>query len=755
MQTGASHASQKFFLDGYVIEVRKTGVHQYIRIEGKQCKFAMESGLLDAPFWQTSGYTSQGNFKAAVYYETTKTKAYHARFTEVVKPVVGSSGRYRTNPGTGSAGQFAGEVVRQAGFFKGTIHTDSTSRAVRPKQVVEDANADPRKLVDAGEDSAVSAKKELLSSYPGSVFTGRCRLWVQAMHGLYLYDEDGNLRMPLSVQGSGLMVEPHKFVSDGADPATKSAQQLADEASYNTPVNLPVSTGVWLDGRTGKHWMFAPGYDVVMVYPLIADSCGEAARHFLRDGDKTHPGEDKKRLEAYILSTSRPDKSKARKHLFGLVAGGWPLYYGWHWNYTGNRADMALNTAKKRPTSDWFGLPIMESTHWMLKMTAALTDAGTAQEDTLFTFTSLRVDGPSEWMVDRGMHCVVGPSGGEYMEKMIPGRGTPYGDLPWVGSGTFYVFYTGDELQACKIAVSYVPGEGGTVRSSDFQNIWGPGQTNLDFYLKGVGGTGYYEKSRQVTRHWKIKISCGKVSVDELLYGKKEYGIDRTEGSGASVGARTTNYFTSGPNNGTGLFVPVGIPQGTARGWRYTMVFVNMDNGDTYDYGLATYGRWTLTRSRKDTTFVSTAVVVVPQKDAEAVFIKTYKGQTNEFVFNIRSLRESVVKEHTVVKGGSFDVEVWRNNWAGTVSETNGPSREEIVTEEISKVVCNRGGAEVDQETMKTYQQAVLRDRTEDGVYMYAPCVSGTGGDCAVIADAVKQAGYETRIKSPVLVGWE
>lgn len=750
---GTPHGEQKFIVDGFLIEVRVVGNDDFIRISGGSCLFEMETGLLEAPYSTYGGGATPESYDAARYYESTNVTIYNAKFTEYVGPKNGATGTYRTNPGEDSVGQFSGELTRTASGFKGKVYVGSTSRAIRPKQVqkvVPGTNPPAYNTVDEDRDEAVLAKKITVDSYPASTFTGRCRLWVQSMYGLHLYNSKGELQQPLAMSSQGLLVEVTKFIPVGSE-ASKGAAQIALERQYNQRLEISTSSGVWLDKASGKHWLFNPSNKDVNIYPLIANQCGESARKFLRDDCKTPlSADDKKHLESYILSVSRPDRSKVRNCVFKNITGGSPMAYGWHWNYTGNRADIALSTEKQRPVTAWFGLPIMESTHWGLFMSHTVSEGVD-----YFSFKSEKINGPSEWMIDRGGHCILVPArGGGLMEKATPWRGTPYGDLQWAGDGTFYVFYVGDTLQRCSVNIAFNNARGPTWDSSNTDEI-----TPFEMNLRGKGGTGWFQRTTNETGHYVVKFICGPVVAGELTQQKLQTGVTRSEGGTASlVGDYVHAYVTSIPYGFGSNFEYGAIIGKRGQDFHQTVMLENPPFG-AQESVLVKYSHWPMSIFAMTKFWHSTAVITIPAGDAEAVFVKTYRHVRDDYTQNVKQIRESVGEAYSraiYTSGGfiEFAADAWRNDTSPTISSTTGESTRTTIEEEIDRLVCNRGAIAADPEVLGAYQVITLQFTADDTVPLYVKCLSGTGPDCAVIADAVKPVGYTGKFRFPAIVGW-
>src|SRR6185369_14301363 len=177
---------------------------------------------------------------------------------------------------------------------------------------------------DDPHDDALWAKKYAASKVPASIFTGRTRLYVQAMYG-----------RPLYRYGSDNEVEP---ANDPAGPvlAALSPPSLAlaaftraDDTHSYPPVTITTSAGVRFDAATGRHWLMIVNGASLTVYPLLSCRAGESARKYLAgaalpDG-ATLSAADREKLEAFVLAYCRPDVKNAFNVTLGAASSGYAM----------------------------------------------------------------------------------------------------------------------------------------------------------------------------------------------------------------------------------------------------------------------------------------------------------------------------------------------------------------------------------------------------------------------------------------------
>lgn len=629
------YANQSFMVGGFSIRVRVEPGHEYIEIDGGGCGFPMESGIVSSPFLNYGPtLTHLTNYLPGVFHETSISTAYNAAFSHL-----SADGKYKTNPSSGSSGQFSG-VLARGKDFKGTLPVSTYSKAFEPRlipKVVDgipelDIGGNPVMVYDT-EDMNLWRKKSTVASCPASVFTGRCRLYVQAMYGAPLYEDKPNETVRFYASAPGKTSQYQPVLSVQSLHTKKSEPRPAD-------VELTTSSGVYLDPTTGKHWLFSYEGDYWSVYPLIADVCGESARKFLRGSDTTLSVEDKRHLETYILSTCRPDRLKVQTAAWGgTIPYGTTMGYGWHWNYSGTRADIANNRIVAADESDHTNnrVLIVESTHYSTVITKTVVHTENSEDfQQTWAATLSIVSGPSRWGVERSMFCIIAPNG-EFLEKQTPYKLNTYSPTNnFEGSGTFYVFYRGDDLQTCRVNVVHVPYsidiyDPDREDSSNRTAIGHPyGYAEdphaamhgaFDFILKSYSDSGWYKSGPEISDHYTVEFFVGPLSTSKMATLRRDFGgLYRQVGPGALINETFTSDYEYWTPLGSKIF-PFEFGK-TLAPLTLTMkfAFTPLECWGLAHKGVADALVPTYTAGYEDAHW-GRAVVAIPQWDAEAVYL--------------------------------------------------------------------------------------------------------------------------------------
>ena len=444
------------------------------------------------------------------------------------------------NPSQGSSGQLSGEVQLNRGFT-GQIRKDGVTRSFTPS-ISSDGVLNPS-------DEALVLKKKAISACPASIFTGRARLYAQAMYGAYLYDKPsstsatddfslvagGPPSLRLRLRKDGDTERAQAFASKVAQDKA-AAEALGLQLVFKDPYDVRLSTnsGVHLDKTTGRHWLINPGYGTVSIYPLISSPAGEKFRKHLREDSKTTlSADDLDHLEAYVLSKCRPlvelsvvlDIAKIFPYSMG---------YGWHWNWSGTNADIVRNVAGNAGGQEPPG-----STHYRLYVT--LTPSQDGSPEPTFTANTAIIEGPILWMQSRWFCCITEPDWVNrqtlpdeppiyYSEKSTQLPETPN---PSVHDAPFYAFYKKDELQVCRSSAKHIEAVEPYVDFSpryafrlDPDNDL---SVRIDQYTFGDKG-GYLVSSTGVNEYYVMNLSCASESVNATTgWTRSDYRLETTK----------------------------------------------------------------------------------------------------------------------------------------------------------------------------------------------------------------------------------
>ena len=453
---GLQHLSQKYDCGGVTVRVQKSGEHEYVWISGMSTlPVMMDSGVVNLIGVQS---LTEDSAAAGILFESGSVFTYNVAFTLPETPVPAYS-VWRRNTVTKRAHQASGTLQVGQGLFTGYVPPDKgKANSFAPER---EKNLSGVWVDKVDYEGAIVSKKLTANICPASVFTGRCRLYVQAMYGahLYKYAVDGTT-------GEDRESKPWAYITpyvggiDGNGPFLMLApyREEGDVADYDD-VRINTSSGVYLDPRTGKFYLTTIYNGIVTTYYLVPAGTANALTYALRTAGveaALYSPEDRERIEAYILSTCRPDVKN--KHVVGTntVSTGWTMGYGWHWNWDGTAADIVVATPYGQDP-DPEGPKGMESYHH--RVTLTFPDTPVAENGTLssepvtpvYAFTTL--SGPSRWSLPRVYFCICEPQ----WSNLTIIKTTPKETNLIESSAPFYVFYARNELRLCSVQVTYVP----------------------------------------------------------------------------------------------------------------------------------------------------------------------------------------------------------------------------------------------------------------------------------------------------------
>lgn len=478
---GMPYADQSYEIDGVSIKVRIEPGHEYIRIEGGSDALKMDSGIVDVGM---TASTIPARYLAGTLIKPASVLFYDSLFTTE------STSPWWLNPGTTSDGQLSGELTTGT-RISGKIRKDGVAKSFSPRNSMQGT---PAVLLPDAADEALVLKKKAADLCPPSMFTGRARLYAQALMGQYLYDSklvDGAERSN-SPPELVLSAPPQLKLSLYKDPDSARAKAFydANEASkavataqgyglvfpdpYN--VTLNINSGVYLDQATGKHWLINPTLGRVVIYPLVPSAGGMKARKHLKSNSKLNL-EDREHLEAYILATCRPHVELQTVLTVGDV-NPYSCGYGWHWNWSGTTADMVQSLFDHDLDN---GTSI--ATHH--RLTVAATTG--ADGETLTWAAATSVIETSKWAVLTSLCCFTHPNWADrytgfesdhvpvYMSEKGPFKFT--GPVPPCNT-PIYAFYKKDTLVVARIIVSVSEDTSRTVEFTKGYCQWASGTSD-------------------------------------------------------------------------------------------------------------------------------------------------------------------------------------------------------------------------------------------------------------------------------------
>lgn len=736
--TGLRYVSQQFEINGCSVKVRIEPDHEYITLSGTSWVLTMDSGIADIGVTYTESPLS---FLPGTLYETGGVSAYNAPFVPTTPP-----GEWRARADNGRAGQLSGEVVASSSKFIGKVPYDARTAESFASAWVDSGATPPAKIRDPA-DAKLQAKKLAAVSCPPSVFTGKCRLWVQAMFGQPLHTEDEDTSNPPylgSLPGSS------------ATPSLRVAayRRKGDITEY-PDIDITTSTGVYLDRETGKHWMFFVGYSSFTVMPLVSNSKRvELLRPFLASAGGGERGsrlnsEDREHLEAYILAGCRPDAKLAVGLPLGGEIPGFSMGYGWHWNWSGTTADIITHSGRAPVTGYPFGTDpmLMISTHHRLTVSHS---KGT------FSLALQAVEGPVEWVTDRVHWCILMPNwatgGSTKLTHKYP--------VELVGcEAPFYVFYKRDELQVCRIKMEQTVNPSKRVAPDGFAG--GAPFSSVDAWTVGMRG-GSCEDTYEST------YFSGTISVGAWSSGKTDKS-HAVAGSRTVVGAKTR----VGGDWSVGWSYPWGPSPTYYAG--YPPHEITITAGASYTNECATV-TWDFEWGATSRWNSSVSAVVVPTFDAEAIYTHvvayhteqwegvSYHTDTNNLSSTWFMERQRNVKT-AIFDGVDQTTEYikygWNTSWPkdgyNTTTSTFAKDTGVVIDRDETLLLHKGGGNPTGFGSLDQIINNAVDDIPSSYIVMTG---TGTGGDIAIYAPGTVggnfiNAGATPSAATPVFVGWE
>lgn len=670
---GLPYANQSFEIDGVSIKVRIEPGHEFIRIEGSNpASLYMDSGIIDV-LTQKLAWSSN-------------VQAYNVGFTEVI-----TSGPYSgwlKHPVVlpPSPKQVAGEIqvpAKRADPIQGSkLKPDAQSARSFSNGYELNNSITPAAWVEVEDDPVAVGKVAAAVICPASVFTGRCRQYVQALYGAPVFnpvlDADGEVS---GGKYSSATILPGSSPGDGGIPRLTVNSVLIDSGS-----------GV-VEDEYGKLYLVRLLSDHrVMILPMKESGSAAALRKRYKDKDPTKrapiSAEDLKRVNSYIMSQSVPTESfvgtgsittggeTTHCGLTGLTKIGatppetnvyW-MGYSWHWMYQQNKASCVASKAS--PLGDQY---VMTS-----KITIEITCTSTPCEGGAGYSNAwgVAVEAAEEWKswrLDRLHWCLAEPdwrNGG--MTKTFPPSGNFLLDLAPVTDALFYLFYKeNDEEVRCTVTVNktkaiadkrefYPPYARDGLYPADtslltcgYEDGWQTDKTdgakNVDGGMAGDGSL-----TPDNAYYWSAVFKVGDVTSVPLEVRHIEAGsridiknkvMPSDPPAGQYTRALYSNYLFNLPQT-----IDAGRPDPLPFGPVQTVSFIGVAEQDTH-VGM-TYDKET--SSIRD-EWSSTATMVTPIGDSEAIYFQTEgvhsHARTDRLVRHYSTLANSYLMASRFTRG--------------------------------------------------------------------------------------------------------
>lgn len=249
-------------------------------------------------------------------------------------------------------------------------------------------------------------KKDAAAKCPASMFTGKARLYAQALYGGDLRDWKWTLDIPLG---------------------------LSPRIVHDNGAVLHTSCGVYRDDKN-THWIIAIHPDGIRITKLVRDSRVDALVPLLSDPAMAA---DYDKIEAYILAYS-PPSSTMTFILDVSVPETQMLGYGWKFNWDGDKADIIQH---------FEGFPTHSSTHYrftFFRDSALVGPNNTPEQEALrWTATLSTVSGPHTWHNSKYSQVIANP---DWLTNTLSLFGTRSGGIV-AGNPPVYCFYKRNTLE--------------------------------------------------------------------------------------------------------------------------------------------------------------------------------------------------------------------------------------------------------------------------------------------------------------------
>lgn len=308
--TGLKYASQQFEIDGCSVKVRIEGEHEFIRLEGSPGY--MESGVLDL--------RSLHRFHVDTYRPATIRLMSAAIATKL--PNAGSRRVKEGDLSWSAAGckKRKDEISVFNGFGGPDVEAQEKGAFCSPERIAE--------------------MKSLMYGTPSSSYTGKMRLYVQALYGSDRIDY-GNPPPPSAPNGY-IYVSTHKF-----HPPFTNLQgevilgaEIFERLSWGGPPTSGLMTIPKTETRSRQYLLLQVGPEGVTFRKMVA-----------KFAEVPHKNTPAKEAEAFELAALIPapleTETAAHGPVLPNIAQGWAqLAYGWHFNEAGDEACIAMRRQK-------------------------------------------------------------------------------------------------------------------------------------------------------------------------------------------------------------------------------------------------------------------------------------------------------------------------------------------------------------------------------------------------------------------------
>jgi hypothetical protein len=378
------------------------------------------------------------------------------------------------------------------------------------------------------------------------------------------------------------------------------------------------------------------------------------------------------------------------------TGANYSMGYGWHWNYSGTKADIVTASTYDQGIVGGFQYTGMVTTHSRIDVSRVANPPTEADPLGSETWTAMAavIEGPVQWGVNRATWCIAEPEWG----TMATVKSTPKYSKMIDADAPFYAFYTKDALQLCRVKVAIIPAtpRNRTHSYTYASDVYGdlPAEYTAGFL------DGFCDDAEAVDLYYQGIFTCGAVSSPMLPIARTESHVrwDVRDKSWVSEGIRV-------PGNdgavlaGTTANVTTGYDAGYGTGG-FQIVPLTGPGTLTID-GPATM-RVTNEKRTRVIADGSVATLVVPFMDAEAILMEaaTFHNVTDsgQLVEVRQTTGLAALSRRFAPQGGSFGGYMYQFQTAGLggiITSTNPPTSSVDTNTDMQVLVCIAGSPTV------------------------------------------------------------
>lgn len=565
-------------------------------------------------------------------------------------------------------------------------------------------------------DEALVEKKWGAKYCPPSIFTGKCRLYIQSLMGSSLFYKRS--------------LDPNAHPS-GDDFSTSPRLALP---GYNgsSQVIVNTNTGVIWDNESEKHWLFTIAPGGIFAYELVSDATTTTREKF-----KESLGTDEK-LESLILSTSYPKTSTGQMLNDATTIPMDGTAYGWHWAWSTPVADLVIT-----PRYDQGGVYDGNvAIHYRMTFTPDYTRDPLTNEVTATAWSCemTTIFGPTQWSANRFAWGILVPIHGTgLIAHLLPRYSHVYPTPPV----PFYAFYKRDELCVC------------TFECEITESVTEYNAGNTEGYNTGwVRGTEYGEYSfDHVGARQRGRFVVGSLGSTPWTHN----GFDnKYKRSSFCTGTYKVYYQTEPfPLNYGGVYI--GLPSGqigenvwsSFQTWGYpgthTITYIN-----PYEV----VGTFHNIKFSATDAYWCQNFAIIPSYDSQAIYLYSASKTTHTTFADVEWVSKSAVA-WGIAGPGLPDAIMW-NRPGDAPPATAAAGIEEVrnLKEEFNLHTAVGSSPA----TMDSYTLFML---STIGMDITAPMSTTTGintSDPSIVAPGlitpVNPWGYKANIRLPIIVGW-